>query len=131
MNISKSRNVKSIDHCIYGKGTFNQLDEILSLKREGNGWVVFFLDDYFKGKELEKRLPLHSNDKLIYISTLEEPTTELIDEVVAQSKAHNSSLPAAMVGIGGGCVMDICKAASLMITNPGKAHEYQGLDLIK
>lgn len=131
MNISKSRNVKSIDRCIYGKGTFNQLDEILSIKREENGWVVFFLDDYFKGKDLEKRVPLQAGDKLIYVSTIEEPTTELIDAVVAQSKTHNSALPAAMVGIGGGCVMDICKAASLMITNPGKAHEYQGLDLIK
>lgn len=131
MNISKTRNVKSIDRCIYGKGTFNQLDEILSFKRNGDGWVVFFLDDYFKGKELEKRVPFHTNDLLIYISTIDEPTTELIDEVVAQSKAHNSKLPSAMVGIGGGCVMDVCKAASLVITNPGKAHEYQGLDLIK
>jgi 3-deoxy-alpha-D-manno-octulosonate 8-oxidase len=131
MNISKSRNVKSIDRCIYGKGTFDQLDEILSFKRNEGGWVVFFLDDYFKGKDLEKRLPLHAQDKLIYISTIDEPTTELIDEVVAESKKHAKELPSAMVGIGGGCVIDVCKAASLMITNPGKAHEYQGLDLIK
>ena len=116
---------------MYGKGTFGQLDEILSLKRNGQGWVVFFLDDYFKGKELETRVPLHAQDKLIYISTVDEPTTELIDEVVALTKAHSNELPSAMVGIGGGCVMDVCKAASLMITNPGKAHEYQGLDLIK
>ena len=131
MNISKTRNVKSIDRCIYGKGTFDQLDEILSLKRKNNGWVVFFLDDYFAGKELEDRIPLHAQDKLIYISTVDEPTTELIDEVVMLSKAHADQLPVAMVGIGGGCVMDVCKAASLMISNHGKAHEYQGLDLIK
>ena len=131
MNISKTRNVKSIDRCIYGKGTFEQLDEILEIKRKENGWVVFFLDDYFVGKELEKRVPLHPNDKLIYVSTVDEPTTELIDELVAISKAHSSTLPAAMVGIGGGCVIDVCKSASLMITNPGLSHEYQGLDLIK
>jgi 3-deoxy-alpha-D-manno-octulosonate 8-oxidase len=131
MNISKTRNVKSIDRCIYGKGTFSQLGEILDIKRKEKGWVVFFLDDYFVGKELENQLPFKKGDLVIPVSTLDEPTTELIDEVVAASKAHSSTLPVAMVGIGGGCVMDVCKAASLMITNAGNAHEYQGLDLIK
>lgn len=131
MIINKPRNIKSLDRCIYGKGTFNQLDEILSFKRKDSGFVVFLLDDYFNGHELESRIPLKTQDILIRICAADEPTTDLIDEVVAKCKKHSSSLPVAMIGIGGGSVMDVCKAASLMITNPGHSFEYQGLDLIK
>ncbi len=39
--------------------------------------------------------------------------------------------PAAWVGIGGGSTMDLAKAVSLMLTNPGSSSQYQGWDLIK
>ncbi len=40
-------------------------------------------------------------------------------------------LPAGIVGIGGGTLMDIAKATSLMFTNEGSSVQYQGLNLIK
>jgi 3-deoxy-alpha-D-manno-octulosonate 8-oxidase len=36
-----------------------------------------------------------------------------------------------IVGIGGGSSMDIAKAISVLLTNEGKAQEYQGWDLVK
>ncbi|RKZ12849.1 alcohol dehydrogenase, partial [bacterium] len=36
-----------------------------------------------------------------------------------------------VVGIGGGSTMDLAKAVSLMLTNPGSAADYQGWDLIR
>jgi 3-deoxy-alpha-D-manno-octulosonate 8-oxidase len=40
-------------------------------------------------------------------------------------------MPAGLIGIGGGSIMDIAKAASLMFTNEGSSTLYQGLNLIK
>jgi hypothetical protein len=39
--------------------------------------------------------------------------------------------PAGLVGIGGGNVMDVAKALSLMLTNEGSSVQYQGLNLIQ
>jgi 3-deoxy-alpha-D-manno-octulosonate 8-oxidase len=36
-----------------------------------------------------------------------------------------------VVGIGGGSTMDLAKAVSLMMTNPGSSADYQGWDLVK
>jgi 3-deoxy-alpha-D-manno-octulosonate 8-oxidase len=40
-------------------------------------------------------------------------------------------IPAGVIGIGGGSIMDIAKAISLMFTNEGSSTQYQGLNLIK
>ena len=45
------RNFKNIDKVCYGKGAFDQLDEILEPKRaENDQFMVFIVDEYFKGK---------------------------------------------------------------------------------
>jgi len=36
-----------------------------------------------------------------------------------------------IIGIGGGSAMDLAKAVSLMMTNPGSSADYQGWDLVK
>jgi 3-deoxy-alpha-D-manno-octulosonate 8-oxidase len=36
-----------------------------------------------------------------------------------------------VIGIGGGSAMDLAKAVSLMMTNPGSSADYQGWDLVK
>ena len=36
-----------------------------------------------------------------------------------------------IIGIGGGSVMDLAKAVSLMMNNPGSSADYQGWDLVK
>jgi 3-deoxy-alpha-D-manno-octulosonate 8-oxidase len=46
-------------------------------------------------------------------------------------KKITDELPAGIIGIGGGSTLDIAKAVSLMLTNPGSSANYQGWDLIK
>ena len=54
------RNFKLVPNVIFGRGCFAQLDEIVEKQRNNkDSWVVFVMDDVFKGKELEKKLPLH------------------------------------------------------------------------
>ncbi len=126
------KNFKNIDKVVFGRGSFDSMDSILSEKRnENDKFFVFIVDNYFKDKALVKRIPLKSEDVLEFIDVdPKEPTTEQIDEI-RNRILKTKGLPAGIVGIGGGSIMDIAKASSLMFTNEGSSTKYQGLNLIK
>lgn len=127
------KNYPMVSRVVFGRGSFNQLDEILASKRKGrNAPFIFYVDDVFKGNHwLTSRITLSYKDKIIYVPTLEEPSTSQIDQLVEDIILEYSELPSGIIGIGGGIVMDIAKAVSLMLTNKGGSKDYQGWDLIK
>jgi 3-deoxy-alpha-D-manno-octulosonate 8-oxidase len=124
------RNFAIVPRIIFGRGSFNQLDDILKEKRSAGGFMVFILDDVFKGQQLEGRVPLKGNDKLIHVNVDIEPKTGSIDALVEQIKGFSEGSPDGIIGIGGGSTLDIAKAVSLLLTNPGSSADYQGWDLI-
>jgi len=126
------RIIKTVPKCVFGKGSFNQLDDILSDRRKGSdASVVFLVDDYFSGKPLSERVPVKSHDMLIWVNVDDEPKTITVDKIRDQILSTGKPLPSAVVGIGGGSVMDYAKAVSVMLTNEGSSSLYQGLNLIK
>lgn len=127
------RNFPMVSKVIFGRGSFNQLDEILSTKRLNiKAPFIFFVDDVFKGNAwLTSRIPLSYDDKLIFVSAAEEPKTSQIDELVEHIILNFKELPSGIIGIGGGSVLDIAKAVSIMLTNDGESKDYQGWDLVK
>lgn len=126
----KFRNFKMIGYVIYGRGCFSQLDEILAPHRKDKAPMIFLLDHFFKGKELAERIPLHPQDELIFADVTHEPKTSYVDSLAGSLKEKYKTI-SGIIGIGGGSTMDLAKAVSLMMNNPGKAADYQGWDLVK
>lgn len=127
------KNFPMVSRVVFGRGGFNQLEEILSPKRlNTKAPFIYFVDDVFKGNAwLTSRIPLSYDDKLIYVSAAEEPKTSQIDDLVEDIILNYKELPSGIIGIGGGTVLDIAKAVSIMLTNDGESKNYQGWDIVK
>lgn len=126
------RNAKNVSYYMIGKGCLSQLGELVATQRAlHDGPAVFFLDHYFEKTDLHDRLPLMQQDMVLYVDTTDEPTTDYMDILADKVRAHSPQIPCCMIALGGGATMDSCKAVANLMTNPGKAEEYQGWDLVK
>ncbi|MBW2239788.1 MAG: iron-containing alcohol dehydrogenase [Deltaproteobacteria bacterium] len=126
------RNFKMVSYVVFGRGCFNQLNDILSKKRKtGDSYMVFLVDDVFLESPLKDRVPVKDSDTLMWVNVDHEPKTEYVDLLTQNVKKISDELPNGIIGIGGGSTLDIAKAVSLMLTNPGSSADYQGWDLIK
>lgn len=126
----KFRNFKLVGYVVFGRGSFNQLDEILSPHRKSGQPMVFLVDHFFEGKELPNRIPLRDNDVVLFADVTTEPKTTYVDELAGRLKQEFGTV-SGIIGIGGGSTLDLAKAVSLMMTNPGSSADYQGWDLVK
>ncbi|WP_076411245.1 3-deoxy-alpha-D-manno-octulosonate 8-oxidase KdnB [Shewanella sp. UCD-KL12] len=126
------KNFKCVPKMIFGRGSFVDLDLVLSEERKTeDDFVVFLVDDVHQDKPLAKRVPVKAHDLLIYVNVDDEPSTKQVDALTEQVQAFAGKQPVSVVGLGGGSTLDLAKAVSLMLTNPGGSAMYQGWDLIK
>ncbi|NCP53248.1 MAG: alcohol dehydrogenase, partial [Flavobacteriales bacterium] len=90
------KNFPMVPRVIFGRGSFNQLSEIIYPKRFNiHAPFIFLVDDVFKGNAwLTSRIPLSYDDRLIFISTNEEPKTSqvdaLVEDIILTSKQKTS-----------------------------------------
>jgi 3-deoxy-alpha-D-manno-octulosonate 8-oxidase len=121
-----------VSNVVFGRGCFNQLDDILAEKRKSeDSRMVFLVDDVFLKRPFKDRVPVKDTDILMWVNVDHEPKTEYVDQLAQKVKKKSGKLPDGIIGIGGGSTLDIAKAVSLMLTNPGSSADYQGWDLIK
>ena len=127
------KNFPMVPRVIFGRGSFNQLNEVLAPKRLGlNAPFVFLVDDVFKNNAwLTSRIQLSYDDRIIFVSADEEPKTSQVDNLVEDIILKSKQRPSGIIGIGGGTLLDLAKAVSILITNQGRAQDYQGWDLVK
>lgn len=124
------RNFKMVDYVVFGRGAFNQLDEILAPRRKAEAPMIFLVDHFFQGKPLVERIPLRGKDKIIFADVTYEPKTTQVDALAKELKETFGAV-SGIIGIGGGSTMDLAKAVALMMNNPGSSADYQGWDLVK
>jgi 3-deoxy-alpha-D-manno-octulosonate 8-oxidase len=126
----KFRNFKMVDYVVYGRGSFNQIDEILAPRRKEASPMIFLVDHFFIDNPLIDRIPLRGKDKVVFVDVTYEPKTTYVDTLAGQLKQEFGTI-SGIIGIGGGSAMDLAKAVSLMMNNPGSSADYQGWDLVK
>ncbi|WP_336513848.1 iron-containing alcohol dehydrogenase family protein [Pollutibacter soli] len=127
----KFRNFKMVDYVVFGRGSFDQLQEILAPHRKEKFPMIFFVDHFFQTKQdFLSRIPAEESDEVIFIDVSHEPKTIYVDDLTSFLKKKYGTI-SGIIGIGGGSTMDMAKAVSLMINNPGSSKDYQGWDLVK
>jgi len=128
---AQHRNFPMVPRVVYGKGSFEQLGDILLPQRKSSeSPCIFLVDDVFEGTELVARIPLIFNDQVVFISADEEPKTVQVDALVHKIANDFEELPSGIIGIGGGTLLDLAKAVAIMLNNKGSATGYQGWDLV-
>lgn len=129
---SMYRNTKNVPYYIFGKGALAQLPDLLAPRyAAGDGPVVYFVDHFFRDRDLIERLPLRPEDQLHFVDTGHEPRVEDADALTALVRSTDKRLPVCVLGVGGGATLDTAKAVANLLSNPGKAEDYQGWDLVK
>jgi 3-deoxy-alpha-D-manno-octulosonate 8-oxidase len=121
--------LKSVNKVYFGKGKILKLENIIKNKKKN--YSIIFIDKFFEKKKDLLITKFDNTDHIFYLDTSTEPTTELIDKIIYGLKKSETSKPDLIVGIGGGSTLDVAKAVSNLLTNPGKASTYQGWNLIK
>ncbi|QWE26999.1 iron-containing alcohol dehydrogenase family protein [Polynucleobacter sp. AP-Ainpum-60-G11] len=128
--------VRNVDRFSIGSGSINSLEKVINHRKEQvtdskcvGPHIIYLVDEFFRDKL--SFIPVKAEDRVIYISTAEEPTTKSIDHLTQLILQNNLLLPAAIVGLGGGVTLDTTKAVSNLLTNGGSAADYQGWDLVK
>lgn len=131
-NSIKFRNFPMVPRVVYGAGSFDQMGEILLPHRKNaDAPMIYLMDDVFKNSGLVDRIPLLCSDQILFISADEEPKTDQVDQLVSGIRDTFAEQPSGIIGIGGGTLLDLAKAVSIMLTNSGSAANYQGWDLVE
>jgi len=128
------KNVRNIDRFVFGSGSIEELEIILLKQKDKSesSYSIYFIDIFFQEKKnILSRLPINDADRVIFVSTQDEPTTDYIDSIYSNLLENNLSDPYAIIGIGGGISLDVAKAIANLLPNGGICSDYQGWDLVK
>lgn len=127
--------VRNVGGFTVGRGSLTQLPAFVDARRAASGKdavVVYLVDSFFRQRpEIIAQLGNRSQDVVRFVDATDEPTTDGIDAITDEIRRAVGGLPATIVGFGGGTTMDTAKAVANLLTNAGRAADYQGWDLVK
>ncbi|HCJ66875.1 MAG TPA: alcohol dehydrogenase [Elusimicrobia bacterium] len=118
-------NFHTVKRISFGYGKISNLGK--EAKNFAAKTVLLVTDKNLKSLGLINRIEtILKNENLktiLYDGVSSEPELEIADSCAQLGKKEKCDL---IIGIGGGSVLDVAKAAAILITNEGKAEEYQG-----
>ena len=117
------KNVLSLELCKNGIEAIKKHERIVYTN------VVYLIDIFFKNKLSSDKLNLKETDFVHFVDSKNELTTTYVNDVLNKIKQSKTNYET-VVGIGGGTALDFAKAISNLLTNKGKAEDYQGWDLV-
>ena len=132
-----TRNIKNVPQYVFGKGSISAVASLVDARRPAPESAtaipaVFLIDEFFSARQQTfAPLGIRPTDALRFVNTSEEPTTGGIDQLMQELRESGFRQPCAIVAMGGGTTMDTAKAVANLFTNPGKAADYQGWDLVR
>ena len=112
------KDVRNVLRYTIGKGAIAELPaQLMTLRaRQDDGAVIFFVDEFFRGQtDTLDRLGCEKSDEMLFVSTIDEPTTDYIDEQVKLLQEKGYAKPVVIVGVGGGITMDVAKAVAAQL----------------
>lgn len=126
--------VRNVGYLNFGNGSLGELAAHVARRRQvgGDGHALYVIDEFFRTRpDVLARIGDLEGDFIEFVATTDEPTTDGIDALVARLRAGGCQTPAVVVAIGGGIAMDTGKAVANLLTNGGRAADYQGWDLVR
>ncbi|MGA0794182.1 MAG: iron-containing alcohol dehydrogenase family protein [Ilumatobacteraceae bacterium] len=127
--------VRNVGGFTVGRGSLDRLPTFVDARRKavgGTPQVLFLVDSFFAGNQtIIERFEAQADDIIRFVDATNEPTTDGIDAITNEIRGQLRDTPATVVGFGGGTTMDTAKAVSNLLTNGGRAADYQGWDLVK
>lgn len=130
--------VKNVGRFNFGAGSLGELSIHVDARRTAanasgsDPTSVYFVDEFFANRsDTLAQFGIRAGDYREFIPTGTEPTTDFIDDVTRRVCDAGIRTPATIVGIGGGITLDTAKAVANLLTNGGRAEDYQGWDLVK
>ena len=123
-----------IPSVLFGAKSFDDLTGFIDrLHPDKKHYFVYIIDSVHRKTGLRERLQPADGDLVLeFDASSHEPKTSDVDGLRDQIlKRKGGELPRVVAGIGGGSTLDVAKAVSVMLTNPGSSADYQGWDLVK
>lgn len=133
------RNIKTVRRYVLAAGALASVPALIAARRQAAGAStpasapVFLIDEFFahdKRLETLDALGVEPGDPVRFVSTGHEPSTSGVDDLVSDLRAAGHLTPCAVAAMGGGITLDTAKAVANLFTNPGRAADYQGWDLV-
>lgn len=128
------KNARNVSRYVFGNGTLALLPQLLEARRhDQNSPFIFFVDEFFRNNDvILGSLSTGRSEVFFFVSTGDELTTRYVNDVCAElRRSLEGREPCAVIAFGGGTTLDMAKAVANLLTNDGKAEDYQGWDLVK
>lgn len=114
---------------VFGIGAIQQAGNLV--KRHGGKKVLLVVDPGFarcgRLPKVTGALEKEGLSVVVFDAVEAEPRVEIADECASAGRKERCDF---VLGVGGGSAMDTAKAAAVLVTNEGRAKDYQGLDKV-